>query len=80
MTAPTIAGRVTAVAEQVRQEARQLDPAKVAATLLMVVPFALGWLAAQTVRAVWVATSWMWTALVVGWRTAYGRADGGDTP
>jgi hypothetical protein len=78
MTAAVFA-KADRLAEQVREESRQLDPAKVVLTVLMVVPFVLGWVAAQTMRACWAVISWTWTALVVGWRTAYGRTEGGDT-
>jgi hypothetical protein len=68
------AGRL---ADQVREEARQLDPAKVVLTLLMVVPFVVGWTIRKAVRAVWLVGAWVWTAGVVGWRAAGGEGDGG---
>jgi len=77
MTAPTFLVRAGTLADDVRAEARRIDPAKLLLTVLFVVPFVLGWLAAVTVRACWTAVSWTWAAVVVGWRTAYGRADGG---
>lgn len=58
-----------------RAESRQLDPVKVILTLLMVVPFVVGWVACQVVRAVWTVFAWTWTATVVGWRTAQGSGD-----
>jgi hypothetical protein len=76
VTAPTFLVRAGTLADDVRAEAKRIDPAKVVLTLLFAIPFVLGWLAAQTVRATWTVTSWLWAALVVGWRTAYGRADG----
>lgn len=74
----TLLMRAGAVADEVRAEAAKIDPVKVAVTLLMVVPFVLGWLAAKTVRAVWAAVSWLWAAAVVGWRTA-SQPGGGKT-
>ena len=62
--------KASRTAEQVRAEARELDPAKVVLTLLMVVPFVLGWLAGMVVRAAWTVLAWTWTAAVVGFRTA----------
>jgi hypothetical protein len=56
--------------------ARRVDLAKVLLTVLFVVPFVFGWLAAQTARGTWAAVSWTWAAMVVGWRTAYGRGSG----
>lgn len=61
------AGRV---AEQVREESRQLDPVKVVLTLLMVVPFVCGWTIGKLTRGIWLVLAWTWTAAVVGWRTA----------
>jgi uncharacterized membrane protein len=77
VSAPTFLMRAGAMTDQVRAEARRIDPAKIVLTVLFLVPFVVGWLAAQTVRACWAVVSWTWAALVVGWRTAYGRADGG---
>jgi hypothetical protein len=77
MTTPPLFARAGSFGDQVRAEARRVDPAKALLTVLALVPFLLGWLAAQTVRAVWAVLSWTWAAVVVGWRTAYGQADGG---
>lgn len=77
MTAPTLLVRAGSLADDVRAEARRIDPAKVVLTLLFVVPFVLGWAAATLVRGAWLVASWTWAAVLVGWRTAYGRADGG---
>lgn len=76
MTTPMLV-RAGVVREQVRAEARRIDPAKVLLTVLALLPFLLGWLAAQTVRACWAVVSWTWAAVVVGWRTAYDRSGGG---
>lgn len=64
------AGRM---ADQVREESRQLDPVKVLLTLLMVLPFVLGWSAAKVVAGCWTVVAWLWTAAVVGWRSARGE-------
>lgn len=67
--------RAGRMADQVREESRRLDPVKALLTLAFVLPFALGWLAAGICRALWVIVAWAWTALVVGWRTAWPRAE-----
>lgn len=77
MTTPAMLVRAGAVREQVRVEVRRVDPAKALLTVLALVPFLLGWLAAQTVRACWAVISWTWAAVVVGWRTAHDRSGGG---
>lgn len=68
--------RAGKMADQVREESRHLDPVKVALTLLMVVPFVLGWTVGQISRGVWTVFAWLWTAGVVGFRTA--RKTGSD--
>jgi len=70
--------RAGRMADQVRDEARRLDPAKVALTLLFVVPFVLGWLAGVVWRVLWTVFAWTWTAMVVGFRTARGGGGGRD--
>jgi hypothetical protein len=67
--------RAGRLADQVRAEARQLDPVRVLFTLLMVVPFVAGWLAAQICKALWAVVAFVWTATVVGWRMARGEGD-----
>lgn len=76
MTSPTILVRASALADEVRAEVQRVDVAKTLLTVLFVVPFVLGWLAAQMVRTLAATYSWTWAAVVVGWRTAYGRVDG----
>jgi hypothetical protein len=77
MTTPAMLARAGAFADQVRVEAQRIDVAKVLLVVLALAPFVCGWLAAQLVRGSWAALSWTWAAVVVGWRTAYGRDDGG---
>ena len=55
---------------KVRAEARDLHPSDVLLTVLMVLPFLIGWLIGQVSRGVWTIVAWIWTAGVVGWRTA----------
>jgi hypothetical protein len=61
--------------DEVRAEARRVDLGRALLVLLFVVPFALGWLAGATVTA----ASWLWAAIVVGWRTAYGDRAGRES-
>lgn len=68
--------RAGRMADQIRAESRNLDPARVLLTLLMIVPFVAGWLAAQTCKAAWVVLAFVWTSAVVGWRMA--RDDGDE--
>lgn len=75
MTAPTIAARVAAVADEVRAEARRVDLGRALLVLLALVPLAVGWLAGALVTA----SSWLWAAVVVGFRSARGvKQEGPD--
>lgn len=65
MTSVPFAGLYGAT-EQIKREAAQLDPVKVLITLLLVVPFVLGWAA----RFVWMVLALLWTGAVMGWRVA----------
>ena len=65
--------RVAKTTDRVRAEARSLDPARVLFTLLMIVPFVLGWLIGQIFKLAWAIASFAWTAGVVGFRIARGE-------
>lgn len=69
----TVFARAGALTDQVRAEARQLDPVKVLVTVLLVVPFIAGWVAARIVGLAWRVLAVGWTAAVVGWRSARGE-------
>lgn len=70
--------RAGAMADQVRAEARRIDPGKAVLTALLLAPFLLGFLAGALVRGVWATAATVWAALAVGFRTALG--DRGDEP
>lgn len=63
----------THVLERVETEARALQPARVALTLVSAPFFAVGWVVGHVFRMVWFVVAWAWTALLVGWRTARGE-------
>lgn len=67
----TLAATVAAA----RRERAKLDPAEVALTVLMVLPFALGWVVRKIVGVVWLVVSWLWTSAVIGWRAASPKAN-----
>lgn len=62
---------------QVRHEARRIDVAKVLLTLLLAVPFALGWSARMTVRGLAWACSFAAAAAKVGWQAGAAKPTGG---
>jgi hypothetical protein len=74
MTTPTLILRASSAADDVRAQAAKADPVKTVLTLLALVPFLLGYVAALVVRTTWTVLTWTWAAVVVGWRTAYGSA------
>jgi hypothetical protein len=45
------------------------------ATVLAAVFYALGWVAAKTVRVVVFAVSWSFTAVRLGWREGFAKPD-----
>lgn len=58
-------------------EARQIDVGKVLLTLLLVVPFVLGWSARMAVRGTVWSLSFAGAACKVGWQAAAPPARGG---
>jgi hypothetical protein len=64
------------LSDEIRAEARALDPVKVAFTLLMLPFVALGFAAAKAVVVAWQVLAFCWVACLTGWRKAGG---GGDT-
>lgn len=57
---------LTIPVEKIDAEARKLDPAKAIATVVMLIPFLIGWFLGK----VWLVLTWMWAAGLVGWREA----------
>ena len=57
--------RAGRMADQVREEARRLDPVKALLTALLVLPFLVGWVAGAVVRAVWAVLATAWAAVAV---------------
>jgi hypothetical protein len=52
--------------ERIEDKARQADPRKVALTVLLFIPFVLGWGARKT----WMTLVYLCSALVAGWQEA----------
>jgi hypothetical protein len=60
------------VIEQVEREARGLDPAKVAITVVSVPFLVIGFALAMVARLGWLLVAFAWSAGLVGWREAGG--------
>lgn len=57
---------VATFSQRVQEEARGIDPAKVAIFLIVAVPFLLGW----TARIVWIGVALLLAGTRDGWRQA----------
>lgn len=59
--------------DRIDGDARDLQPHRVALTIVSAVFFALGWVVGVVFRAVWLVVAWMWAAAVVGFKIATGK-------
>jgi Na+(H+)/acetate symporter ActP len=66
-----------ATLSNVREEQKRVDVAKAVLSLLLVLPFVLGWTARMLVRVVVWALSFAAAAVQVGWRAAAPAPKGG---
>jgi hypothetical protein len=58
----------TVVLDRITTQARQIRFSRVALTVLAGMFFAVGWVAAKTFGAVWLAMTWTAVAVKVGWQ------------
>ena len=58
--------------EQIGERARHARPGRTLATVLAGVLFSIGWLAAKAFSVAWLAFTWCWAAVSVGWEAAHG--------
>lgn len=56
----------------INAQARDVEFGRTVLTILAAVLFGVGWLAAKTVGAVWLALAWSAVAVKVGWNEAHG--------
>lgn len=61
--------------DRIDEEARGLDPHKVALSILAAPFFALGIVVGLLVRSAWLVIAWLWVAGQAGYRMARGRDD-----
>jgi hypothetical protein len=69
--------------ERIDTQARQLQPREVLLSLIFVVPFVVGWLAARALAGGWIVVAWVWSAGLAGWQQAgglHGRKPPGPPP
>lgn len=72
MTTMSLLERAGGLSDQIRAEAKQIDPVKVFFTLLMIPFVAVGVLLAGVLRVVWQVGTFAWVSLLVGYRHANG--------
>lgn len=72
MTTPTLYLRATDLTDRIGERAATLSPKRATLALAMLIPFVLGWLLGTTVKFLWLAVAWLWTAAVIGFQTARG--------
>lgn len=58
-----------AILERIDQQAKEIDPRRVAMTLLALPLFVLGYVVASVCKVVWMVGTWMWVAMLAGWQT-----------
>ena len=58
--------------DEITEQARHARPARTALTLVAALLFGLGWVAARVFAVAWLAVTWSFTAVRVGWQAAHG--------
>jgi len=64
--------------DQIGADARAADPGRVLLTVIAVVFFTIGWVAAKVLGGLWLAVAWSGMAVRAGWRE--GRKTAGRVP
>lgn len=58
--------------DEITGQAKQARPGRTVLTAVAAVLFGAGWLAARTFAVLWLAATWAFTAVRVGWQAAHG--------
>jgi hypothetical protein len=58
--------------DEITAQAREARPGRTALTLIAAVLFGLGWLVAKVFAVAWLALTWSWTAVRLGWEAQHG--------
>lgn len=58
--------------DDITQQARQVKPGRTLLTVIAAVFFGLGWVVAKAFEVLWLALTWSWTAVRVGWEAGHG--------
>lgn len=56
--------------ERIQAQASEIDPVKVAVSIVAAIPYVLGWVIAKVFTVAWVVLSWTIAAGRVGWQDA----------
>lgn len=54
--------------ERIREQRAAIDPAKVAQTALLALPYAIAWMVRKVIKGAWWGLSFLWAAGAAGWR------------
>lgn len=66
----TLAERIPV--DQITEQARTVKPGHVLLTVFAGVFFGLGWVTAKLFAVLWLAASWVFTAVRLGWAASHG--------
>ena len=58
--------------DEITGQAKAAKPGRTALTVVAAVLFGLGWCAARLFAVLWLAVTWAFTAVRVGWQAAHG--------
>ena len=58
--------------DEITARAREVKPGRTVLTLIAAVLFGMGWVAARVFAVLWLAFTWSWAAVSVGWAAAHG--------
>ena len=67
----------TLTVDRINVRAAAVDWRRILLTILMIVPFVLGWSVRMVARAVGWVLAWLWAAGMEGWAAAGPRSEGG---
>jgi hypothetical protein len=62
--------------DQITERARQVRPGRTVLTVIAGALFGLGWVVAKVFGVLWLAFTWSWAAVGVGWEAAHGPSRG----
>jgi len=62
--------------DAINEQAREARPGRTVLMVIAAVLFGLGWVTARAFSVLWLAVTWSWTAVRVGWESSHGPSRG----